>query len=67
MAMIIRSALFWDRRFPGGPPDGFGFRNRGSLDVSHFSSVLYDWTPALNDTYQHDDKRQHKKKMDEAA
>jgi len=40
---------------------------RPSPPVPHFSSVLFDWTATLNDADQHDDKRQHKKKVDKAA
>jgi len=75
MAMTTRSALFWGRRFSGGPltdSDSATAAMVGSLPRSgrpspNFSTVLYNWTATLNDPYQHDDKRQHKKKMDKAA
>src|SRR5208283_2113633 len=53
------------RRYPKQP------RKRISMQlwppVLHYPLMLRDWTAALDDTYQHDDKRQHEKKMDEAA
>jgi len=39
----------------------------GRLSPTSRRCYIYDWTATLNDAYQHDDKRQHKKKVDKAA